>query len=69
MFAFILSMIGLIVAICLRVISEQTFVSLFSTLMVGIGTLANPKGIAQRIKKTVSKTTPKPFPTLTEDAR
>lgn len=42
LWAFMVAIIGLVVAISLKAVSEPTFLSLFSSCLVGIGSLANP---------------------------
>jgi hypothetical protein len=46
---FTLAAVGLTIAVALGGIKEATFVSLFPTCLVGIGSLANPKQLIGRI--------------------
>jgi hypothetical protein len=48
---FAVAAVGLTVAVAFGGITEATFVSLFPTCLVGIGSLANPKKVVGRITK------------------
>jgi hypothetical protein len=48
---FAIAAVGLTIAVALGGITEASFVSLFPTCLVGIGSLANPKQLIGRVTK------------------
>lgn len=59
LWAFMIAIAGLITALCLDAITEPTFVSLFSSCLVGIGSLANP-AIGKLFKRKDAPVMPRP---------